>query len=89
MTAISLFSIFILIVLSIGCIILAFNVDNIKRFIGAFFFAIITSILAYWFIALPLGLPAFAWGILFIVSIVAKLWHDSKEDNESISPTIS
>ena len=77
-------SLFILIALIAGAAILAFYSENIKKFIGALLYSFIVSLLLYWFIGFPFGLPQWTWGLLFVVVIIVKLWADTRESYTSV-----
>jgi hypothetical protein len=85
----SFFPYFVLIMLSAGSVILAFNVAGIKRLFSAILFALGVSIIEYWVIGVPFGLTAYAWGFLFIITIVAKLIHDRNADDMAIDATVA
>lgn len=82
-----LFGLFIVISLSIGAAVLAFYSENIKKSFIAFMYAFIISLLLYWFIALPAGLGAWVWGLLFIISIGAKLYADTRNPDGNVNVT--
>lgn len=74
------FSVFVIIILIAGSALLAFYSENIKKFVEAVLFAFILSVIEYWIVGNILGLSAYVWGVLFIITVFAKLWGENKDD---------